>query len=455
MKATPIALLALCAGLLPGADVHIPYQRYTLNNGLRVILSQDHAVPVVSVYLLYDVGARSEEKGRTGFAHLFEHMMFEGSANAPKGTFDTQIEGNGGSMNGSTHPDFTDYFETLPSNKLATALWLESDRMRSLAITDANLANQKEAVKQERRLSFDNQPYATAIVDTWPTLAYQNWHNSHSLIGSFEDLNAATTADVRNFFRTYYAPNNAVLAIVGDIDIPAAKKLVESYFGDIPRQAAPQRPDLSEPAAAPKTEVVHDKLARVPAVVIGYPGPKRRSPDYYAMYMVDAILTGGTSSRFNLDLVKGKESVIQYEANLGWPFAGPSDYRDPEDYAMNLLYKPNFTGQQIVDQVQGEIDRLQTQGVSAQDLERVRALVRSTYIQQLQNSLSRARMLAQYEAFDHDADYINTELDRFLAVTPEQVRAAARQYLSPAHRVVMEILPSGDGRVGRRGGEGK
>jgi predicted Zn-dependent peptidase len=324
--------------------------------------------------------------------------------------------------------------------------------MRSLAITDANLANQKEAVKQERRLSFDNQPYATAIVDTWPQLAYQNWHNSHSLIGSFEDLNAATTADVRNFFRTYYAPNNAVLAIVGDIDIPAAKKLIETYFGDIPRQPAPQRPDLSEPAATPKTEVVHDKLARVPAVVIGYPGPKRRSPDYYAMYMVDAILTGGTSSRFNLDLVKGKESVIQYEANLGWPFAGPTDYRDPEDYGINLLYKPNFTGKQIVDQVQGEIDRLQNEGVSPQELQRVRALVESTYIQQLQNSLSRARLLAQYEAFDHDPNYINTELDRFLAVTPEQVQAAAKKYLSPAHRVVMEILPAPRGAAGTTGG---
>src|SRR6476619_586543 len=243
-----LALLAVA--LLPAysADVTVPIEKYQLKNGLRVILSKDNAVPVVSVYIIYDVGARSEEKGRTGFAHLFEHMMFEGSANAPKGTHFATVESNGGTLNGSTHPDYTDYYEVLPSNKLATALWLESDRMRSLSINDENLKNQKEAVKQERRLSFDNQPYATAIVDVWPTLMYKNWQSSHSLIGSFEDLNAATVEDVAEFFKTHYAPDNAGLVIVGDIQIADAKKLIETYFGDIPSQPKPKRPDLTEPA---------------------------------------------------------------------------------------------------------------------------------------------------------------------------------------------------------------
>ncbi len=313
-----------------GAEVAIPVEHYQLANGLRVVLSRDNAVPVVSVYMIYNVGARSEEKGRTGFAHLFEHMMFEGSANVPKGAHFATVESNGGNMNGSTHPDFTDYFEVLPSNKLATALWLESDRMRSLAINDENLKNQKEAVKQERRLSFDNQPYSTAIVDVWPTLMYRNWQSSHSLIGSFDDLNAATVADVSKFFKTYYAPNNAALVIVGDIQSAEAKKLIETYFGDIPSQPAPKRPDLSEPAGfAVRTETYKDPLAQVPAVVIGYPGPKRRSADYYAINVIDAILTVGDSSRIRQDLVKGKKSVIQYEASLGWPFAGSLDYRDP------------------------------------------------------------------------------------------------------------------------------
>src|SRR5581483_9302463 len=324
MKVLPVLLLALIALgtlLAESAEFTIPIETHKLANGMRVVLSRDNTVPVVAVYVIYGVGARSEEKGRTGFAHLFEHMMFQGSANAPKGVHFATVESNGGVLNGSTHPDYTDYFETLPANKLATALWLESDRMRSLAITEDNLSNQKEAVKQERRLTFDNQPYNTAIVDAWPTLAFQNWQSSHSLIGSFEDLTAASVADVSKFFRTYYAPNNAVLVIVGDIQTAEAKKLIETYFGDIPAQPQPARPDLSEPPFKTRKEVHRDPLARVPAVVIGYPGPPRRSPDYYALNMVDAVLTAGESSRFQLNLVKGKQSVVQYEANLGWPFA--------------------------------------------------------------------------------------------------------------------------------------
>jgi predicted Zn-dependent peptidase len=417
-------------------------EKYTLKNGLRVILSQDNAVPVVTVYVLYDVGARAEEKGHTGFAHLFEHMMFEGSANAPKGTHYAEVESNGGQLNGSTHPDFTDYFEVLPSNKLATALWLESDRMRSLAITDENLKNQKEAVKQERRLSFDNQPYNTAIVDVWPTLMFRNWQSSHSLIGSFEDLNASSIADVTKFFKTYYAPDNAVLTVVGDIQSEEAKKLIESYFGDIPRQTPPKRPDLTEPSgSAAKKQTYVDSLAKVPGVIVGYPGPKRRSPDYYAVNMIDAILTGGDSSRFRMDLVKGKQSVVGYEANLGWPFAGPLDYRDPEPYAMFLQFNPAFTADQIVQQVQEEFDRLQKQPLDAKELERVRTLMRANRIKELQGTLSRARALAQYEAADGNAELINTELDRMVAVTAEQVQAAAKKYFAPDKRVVLSIAP--------------
>src|ERR1700716_46573 len=227
MRKLLLPLPAFAAALLAhGAEMKIPFEKYTLKNGMKVIRSQDQSVPVVSVYMLYNVGSLSEEKGRTGFAHLFEHMMFQGSANAPKGVHFKTVEANGGSMNGSTHPDFTDYYEVLPSNKLATALWLESDRMRSLAINEENLKNQKEAVKQERRLSFDNQPYATAIVDVWPTLMFRNWQRSHSLIGSFEDVKGWSVDDVPKFFKTHYAPDNAALVIVGDIQIPDAKKLI-------------------------------------------------------------------------------------------------------------------------------------------------------------------------------------------------------------------------------------
>src|SRR6266852_5848099 len=438
MKYIFTILILLCA-VLQAAQPVIPMEKYSLKNGMRVILSRDPAVPVVTIYLMYDVGARAEEKGRTGFAHLFEHMMFEGSANAPKGMHFKTIQANGGTMNGSTHPDYTDYFETLPANKLAVGLWLEADRMRSLNITDENLKNQKEAVKQERRLRFDNQPYSTAIVDRWPELAFQNWQNSHSLIGSFDDLNAASVEDVAKFFKTHYAPNNAVLAIVGDIQIPEAKKLIETYFGDIPSQPKPRTPDLAEPSPKSRTDVYHDALARVPGVVIGYPGPVRHSPDYYAIGMLDVLFTGGPSSRFQLHLVKGKESVIQYQAEMGWPFASSVDYKDPGDYAMFLLYKPNFTGDQIVEQVQDEIAKIQKAGVDAKELERSKTLLRSERITALQSSFQRAKLLALYELMDAKPEYINSELDKFLAVTPAQIQAAAKQYLTAERRSVLQI----------------
>lgn len=429
--------------MLSGADTAIPVDRYKLKNGMRVILSKDNTVPVVAVYLMYGVGARSEEKGRSGFAHLFEHMMFEGTANAPKGVFDRLIKANGGILNGSTHPDYTDYFEVLPSNKLATALWLESDRMRGLAINPENLTNQKEAVKQERRLSFDNRPYSTAIVDRWPQLVFQNWHNSHSLIGSFEDLNAASVDDVSKFFKTYYAPNNAVLVIVGDIQNAEAKRLTEGYFEDIAAQPQPKHPDLAEPEAfTPRTQTHSDPLANVPAVVIGYPGPPRRSPDYYALGMIDALLTGGESSRFQLNLVKGKESIVNYQADLGWPFAATVDYKAPANYAMFLLYKPNFAGKQIVEQAQGEIDKLQKEGVDVKELERARTYLRSLQITELQSSLRRAKLLATYELIDGNPDLVNSELQKFVSVTPAQIQAAARKYLIPERRTVLDIVPA-------------
>ena len=443
MKASLTTLLVSGALLLSGADFTIPIEQYTLANGMRVTVSPDHTVPVAAVYVLYGVGARSEEKGRTGFAHLFEHMMFEGSANAPKGMHFGLMEASGGVVNGSTHPDFTDYYETLPSNKLASALWLESDRMRALNISDENLANQKEAVKQERRLSFDNQPYATGIVDRWPLLAFRNWQSSHSLIGSFEDLNAASTEDVTRFFKTYYAPNNAVLAVVGDVQPAEVKKLAETYFGDIPAQPQPKHPDMTEPAEfTPRAETWKDAHARVPAVVIGWPGPVRRSPDYYALNMIDALLTGGESSRFQQNLVKGKQSVVQYEANLGWPFASPADYKDPGMYAMMLLYKPNFTPAQMIEQTQGEIDRIRKEGVDSRELERVKTFFRSSRVHALESALGRARLLAQYQNFDGRPDWINTELDQYMAVTPERMRAAANKYLTPERRAVLEIIPA-------------
>jgi predicted Zn-dependent peptidase len=280
-------------------------------------------------------------------------------------------------------------------------------------------------------------------VDVWPQIGFQNWQNSHSLIGSFEDLDAASVEDVAKFFRTYYAPNNAVLVLSGDIDAAEAKKLVEAYFGDIPPQPQPKHPDLAEPAEVkPRHEVHKDPLAQVPAVVIGYPGPARRSPDYYALAMMDVLLTGGESSRFQQNLVKGRQSVIQFQADLGWPFAGAGDFKDPGHYAMMLLHNPAFKGADIVEQAQGEIGKIQKDGVDAKELARVKTYYRASVISRMQSSLQRARMLGQYEMLDGNPDFINTEMASFLAVTPAEIQAAARKYCVPERRFVLEIVPT-------------
>jgi zinc protease len=443
-----LAVLPLLGALCQGAvtDIHIPFEKYKLQNGMRVVLTRDTAVPVIAVYVIYDVGARSEEKGRTGFAHLFEHMMFEGSANIKKGGHFKYVQANGGTMNGSTHPDYTDYYETMPSNKLGLALWLESDRMRSLAITAENLKNQQEAVKQERRLSFDNQPYNTAIIDRWPALVFGNFQSSHSLIGSFEDLNAASVDDVTKFFRTYYAPNNAVLVVSGDFQIADAKKLVEQYFKDIPSQPQPKRPEMTEPVRAEgKTETVTDQHARVPGVVIGWPAPPRHSADWYALNMMDAVLTGGQSCRLQLDLVKGKQSVIQYQSNLGWPFESPYDYKDPNLYAAFLLYKPTFQGAQVVDQFQAEIDRIVRDGVDAKELERVKAVMRYSKASGLQSALDRAKIMGIYELLDGKPELFDQDFTKLFEVTSAQMQAAAKKYLTAGRRDVMIIQPAPPG----------
>src|SRR5690242_14916572 len=436
-------LAAALASAAAPAKIHIPIEKYKLDNGLRVVLSEDNTLPVVAVYVVYDVGSRSEEKGRSGFAHLFEHMMFEGSANVKKGEHFRFVESNGGSLNGSTHTDYTNYFETLPANKLAVALWLESDRMRSLNVTAENLANQKEAVKQERRLRMDNQPYVGAITEKWPEMVYKNWQNSHSIIGSFEDLNSATIDDVSKFFKTYYAPNNAVLTIVGDISVDDTKKLIQNYFGDIPSQPQPNPPDLTEPAGvSPSFDTYKDPHAKVPGVIVGYPGPERNSDDFYALTILDALLTGGDSSRLQLDLVKGKRSVIQYQGDVGWPFASADDYRNPAQYATFLLYNPSFQPKQIVDDYQGEIEKIQKESITENEIHRVVTLLLVSKLNQLQTSLGRAQLLASFELLDGKPEEINTLLDRYAAVSPAQVQAVAKKYLTPERRTVLAVLPA-------------
>lgn len=423
-------------------DFRIPFERFTLPNGLRVVLSRDTSVPVVAIYLLFDVGSRVEVEGKTGFAHLFEHMMFQGSENAPKGMHFQWIESNGGTMNGSTHWDYTDYFEVLPSTQLALGLWLEADRMRGLAVTQENLDNQRDAVKQERLMSFDNQPYATALLERWPEVAYRNWQNSHSLIGSFEDLDAASVDDVHTFFRTYYAPNNAVLTISGDFDPAEARRLVEDYFGDIPAQPQPARRSLLEPEQTESSwHAVDDPLAQVPALVLGYPGPPRRSDDYYTLVLLDMVLTAGESCRLFQALVKEKQSVIQFEAALGWPFASTMDYRDPGRYSLFFLHNPACPPEELRAQVEAEFARLASEGVTEDEMQRARAMLRSSRVAQMQSCLSRGMTLGRYELFDGDPGLVNEDLHRLLRVEPREIQDLAARLFQRQHQAAMEVRP--------------
>jgi zinc protease len=438
----PLIFLAAASlwAAAPDTGIHIPFEKYKLTNGMRVVLARDTAVPMVAVYMIYDVGSRTEEKGRLGFAHLFEHMMFEGSTLVKKGEYLKYVAASGGELNSSTHLDYTDFFETLPSNHLGLALWLESDRMRSLSITEESLRNQQEAVPQERRRIFESEPYRSAISDQWPAFIFGDFHNTHSVMAASDDLKTATVADVTQFFRTYYAPNNAVLVIAGDFESAEAKKMVAGYFGNIAAQPLPRRPDLKEAARTEgKVTTIKDANARVPAVIIGWPAPARHSPDWYGLSIMDAVLTSGYTARVKLTMAEGRQSLLQGDSNLGWPAASQLDFKDPAYYTAFLIHKPNYSGTDMVDQYQAEIDRIANDGVGRTELERVKAGLRFSKATDAQSTLARAKLLGIYELLDGDAGFADKDYANLLNVTSEQVQAAAKKWLTAARRDVMII----------------
>jgi zinc protease len=421
----------------------VPFTQFQLDNGLRVVLSEDHTAPVVAVAIYYDVGSRNEARGRTGFAHLFEHMMFQGSENVGKAEHFKYVENNGGIMQGSTHADFTNYYEFLPSNQLELALWLESDRLRSLKITAENLKNQQEAVKEEKRLNYDNQPYWPALIKM-DEMVFQNWANAHSSIGSMEDLDAANIKDVQSFFDTYYAPNNAVLVIAGDIDGPRAEALVRKYFSSIPRQKAPPPVDVSEPAeVASRKTVADDTHAEMPAIAIAWKIPARRTPDFYPIALLKTMLFDGESARLYQKLVKDKAVSLEVSGTL-------EARRGPGQVALFSIHKPDVKSEQAQAIIEAEIERVKKDGVSIDELIKVKNQYRlgrflsgsDGEYTSLQTPLGRALALAEFTMFDGDPSLINTELDHYLAVTPEQVRDAARRYFDMNNASILYIRPA-------------
>lgn len=413
----------------------IEFSDQKLDNGLRVIIAVDRAAPVFGISVTYNVGSRNERPGRTGFAHLFEHMMFEGSENVGKGEHFILVFNNGGNMNGTTNEDRTNYFEELPKNQLDLGLFLESDRMRSLAVNQSNLDNQRNAVQEERRLGEDNQPYGHAYLDI-DNLAYDNFAYKHSTIGEMSDLNAASVDDVKDFFRIYYAPNNAVLTLVGDLDPAGTLEKVKKYFGNIPSQPAPPPVDMTEPPHyGERRETIHDPLARTPLVLMAYHIPPGNTPDNTAFHVLANVLSQGESSRLYLRLVKEKQFATQVSAEA-------DQRRGPSLFYLYAFLRPGVKPEDCEAALREEIAAVQKDGITAEEVDKARLQFLRGQIQTRQSDLRTAMRIGQYAVYFGDPNLINTIVDRFDAVTAGQVKEAAQKYLVPEQLSVVTDLPA-------------
>jgi len=430
-------LLMAVAGL--GAEEpKLPRVEFTdqkLDNGLRVIIAVDRTAPVFGISVTYNVGSRNERPGRTGFAHLFEHMMFQGSENVGKGEHFILVFNNGGNMNGTTNEDRTNYFESLPKNQLDLALFLESDRMRSLAVNQSNLDNQRNAVQEERRLGEDNQPYGHAYLEI-DNLAYDNFAYKHSVIGDMADLNAATLDDVKAFFHTYYAPNNAALVLVGDLDPREALEKVKKYFGAIPSQPNPPAVEMEEPPHyGERHETIMDPLARTPLVLMAYHIPAGNTADNYAMRVLANVLAQGQSSRLYQHLVKDKQLATQV-------FAQADARRGPSLLYLYAFLRPGVNPEDCAKAIRDEISTVQKDGITSQEIEKARIQFLRQTIEGRQTDLGTAIAIGQYAVFFDDPNLINTIVDKLNAVTADQVKDAAQKYLVPAQLAVVTDLPA-------------
>ena len=428
----------------PPQKVTVPIEYHKLPNGLKVVLSRDTSSPTAVVAVYYGIGFRLEPKGRTGFAHLFEHMMFQGSEHLGKNEFNTLVEANGGTLNGSTTFDFTNYFQIIPVHTLETILWAEADRMWGLKITQENLTNQQAVVKNEVKVNVMNQPYGGFPWLDLPQTANTNWYNAHNFYGDFADLDAATLDDVQQFFKTYYAPNNAVLVVTGDIDPKQTLGWVRKYFGGIPAAAkTPASPDISEPRQEKEKRAGReDPRATRPALALGYHVPKRDTPEYYAMGLIDQLLVQGTDSRFYDALVRkrGLTGSVGGGTNL---LGNMFDVKGPTLWTVYLIHDADKKPEEIVTAIDEEITRLQTTPVTREELELALVKQRSSLyaVQEQSVRFGRANLLAVFALFDDDPGKINRLEDAFRKVTPALIQQTAKEYLRPSNRTILTITP--------------
>ena len=428
-------LVATAASLGAQTAPKITFTDTKLKNGLRVIISEDRTAPVVGVAVNYNVGSRDERKGRTGFAHLFEHMLFKGSENVGPGEHPYLMFMYGGSMNGTTDKDRTLYYEVLPSNQLDLVLFLEADRMRSLEITKANLDNQINAVQEERRLRVDNVPYGRATYEAVDELAYDAFVYKHSVIGSMEDLQAATVEDVAAFFKTYYAPNNAVLSIAGDVDPKVALEKVRKYFESIPSQPAPPPVDTTQgPQTAERRMNIEDGLARLPRLDLAYRIPPPSSPDTDALSVLGTILSSGRSSRLY-------ESIVRQKQLSSGVSAYPQPVRGPSLFRLTATALPGKAIAELEAAIEEELVKLQTTPVADWEMQKARNIARASFIGGLGSALNRAVQLSEDAIAFNDPGRINTRATAIAKVTAADVQRVARQYLVPTNRTVVITVP--------------
>ncbi|MEJ7646445.1 MAG: pitrilysin family protein [Chryseolinea sp.] len=420
----------------------VPVDYYKLDNGLKVVLSQDKTAPTVVVAVYYNIGFRIEPKNRTGFAHLFEHMMFQGSQNLGKMEFVKLVQQNGGILNGSTRFDFTNYFEVMPAHKLETALWAESDRMKGLAITQDNLTNQQGVVKNEVKVNVLNQPYGGFPWLDMPQYANENWFNAHNFYGDLKDLDSAKLEDVNSFFKTFYSPNNASLVIVGDFDPAEARKWIDQYYGSIPSAELPAKQDISEPRQEKEKRVVkEDKLANKPAIAVAYKMPERKTPEYYAMGLIDQMLLQGQDSKLNQALVQEKGYTDRVNGGINY-LGNMHNYSGPMLWMADLIHDSNVPADSIIAQVDKAVNHLQTD-VTQQDIDLAIVKIRSSLYDNLGElyGFGRADLLASFALFDDDPARINTLEEEFRKVTPDLIRKTAEEYLRNTNRTILIIDP--------------
>jgi zinc protease len=429
-----------------GADLTLrhPVERFTLDNGLRVVLAPDRSVPVVAVSVFYDVGMRSEPPGRTGFAHLFEHMMFQGSAHVPKMEHARLVQAAGGTFNGSTHQDYTNYFQALPAEALERAVFLEADRMAAPAITEENLRNQIDVVKEEIRVNVLNRPYGAFPWLQLPPIAFESFANTHDGYGSFVDLESSTVEDAADFFSRYYAPSNAVLCIGGDLDVAETEQLVRRWFDPVPYRPAPPAPAVGEPSpTTARRGVVEDPLAPAPAVAIGWrvPDPVGDLDTYLGTVVLTELLSEGDASRLERRLLHTDRLAVAQSSYLGL-FGDPFDVRDATLLVSQVHHPADVPVERVLGAVHEEIEKVATDGVPVEELARVTARTEAQLLQQADSVLGRTLGFASAELIHGRAELAGELAARLAAVTPDQVQAAARG-LSPDTAAVLELRATG------------